>query len=229
MPSLMRVRLMIGVLVGVSATAIPVGLSDAATPALTAAPPKLKTDQGCYLVGSSVALYGSGFAPGRAYDVAVDGVDFGQSKTDADGGFATHFSPGGLGAGVVQTVHHVDATDGTSDAAATFTVTRLAGARFVQAGDPRSLRARLQAWGFAMDGTPLALYLHYVSPSGKVRSTVGVGRVSGQCGYLQTRVIRMFPFTPSVGRWTVQVDTSQSYDAAPTGPVARVRVAIRRG
>ena len=198
--------------------------------AATSSGATVKTDQGCYVVASSVALYGSGFAPSRGYDVAVDGVDFGQAKTDADGAFATHFSPGGLGAGVVQTVHHVDATDGTSEASATFTVTRQTGARFeVSSGDPRALRARFQAWGFAMDGTARTLYVHYVSPSGRVRSTVSMGRTGGQCGYLETKAKRMFPFAPAVGRWTLQVDTAQSYSAQPVGPVARVRVLIRRG
>src|SRR6202011_2788847 len=104
----------------------------------------------------------------------------------------THFAPGGLGAGVVQSVHHVDATDGTSDASVAFTVTRQTGARFeVSSGDPRQLRARFQAWGFSMDGTRQSLYLHYVSPHRRVRTTVLLGQAGGQCGYLETRPVRM--------------------------------------
>jgi hypothetical protein len=56
-----------------------------------------------------------------------------------------------------------------------------------------------------------------------------MGRVGGQCGFLQTRPRRMFPFAPSVGQWTLQVDTLRSYAAQPTGAWARVRVLIRRG
>jgi hypothetical protein len=199
-----------------------VGLADS-TPAVT-------TDRGCYVVGEKVELAGSGFAPQRRYDVAVDGVDFGQATTDASGAFATHFVPGGLAAGVVQSVDHVDVTDGTSDAGTSFTLTRQTGARFeASRGNPRTLKVPFQVWGFAMDGTPRPLFLHYVSPSGQLRKTVALGRAGGQCGYLLTPRMRVFPFAPTTGRWTLQVDTAQSYAAQPTGPVARITVVIRRG
>ena len=225
MPFLMRERLRIGVLAWLL-----MSLFSAAPGAAATGGPTVKTDQGCYVVGSSVALYGAGFAAGRTYHVTVDGVDFGQSRTDPGGGFATHFAPGGLGAGVVQSVHRVGVTDGTSSAEARFTVTRPTGARFeVPRGDPRTLRARFEAWGFAEDGVARALYVHYVSPSGRARTTVRVGQTGGQCGFLETQPRRMFPFAPSVGLWTLQVDSLRSYSAQPTGAWSRVRVVIRRG
>ena len=220
MRALMRLWLKLGVLVWLSA---------AAAPAIASSVPIVKTDQTCYVVGNSVALYGSGFAPRQTYDVTDDGVDFGRAKTNADGGFATHFAPGGLAAGVAQSMHRIDVTDGTSEAGTTFTVTRQTGARFEAAsGDPRRLRAPFQAWGFAMDGRRRLLYLHYVSPTGQTRTTVALGRTAGQCGYLETRPLRFFPFTPSAGRWTLQVDATRSYAQLPSGPVARIVVVIRR-
>lgn len=207
----------------------PLALASSAGPAAAAAP-SVKTDQTCYLVGNPIALYGSGFAANRTYDVTDDGVDFGQAKTDAEGGFVTRFSPGGLAAGVVQSVHRIDVTDGTRQATTTFTVTRSTGARFeATRGDPRALRAPFQAWGFGIDGVERQLYLHYIDPNGRPRTTVSLGRARGQCGYLLSRPRRFFPFTPGLGRWTLQIDSSRRYAARPRGPAARIAVVIRRG
>src|SRR5437763_399665 len=103
---------------------------DAGGSLATAGRPAVVT-QGCYVVGQPVHLFGGGFANRRVYDVTIDGVDFGQARTDATGQFATRLLPGGLGAGVVQHVEHVDVTDGTASAHTHFTLTRAAGARFL--------------------------------------------------------------------------------------------------
>jgi hypothetical protein len=189
--------------------------------------PVVSTDRGCYLVGQRVHLRGSGFAPNRTYDVAIDGVDFGQATTDAGGSFSTFLLPGGLGGGVPQSVDRLDATDGTRSAATTFTLTRSAGARFLAAsGNVHTLRTPFEAWGFALGGRPRALYLHYVTPSGRIRQTSRLGRAGGQCGYLRTRPRRLFPFSPSPGTWTLQVDTQPAFLRDPGGPVARIRVTV---
>lgn len=198
--------------------------------ALAAAGPAVSTDRGCYTVGAPVGLTGTGFAPNRTYDVAVDGVDFGRASTDSSGGLSTHLVPGGLAAGVPQRVDRLDVTDGSAEAATSFTVTRPTGARFEAArGNAHRLRAPFQAWGFSQDGTRRTLYVHYVSPAGLARATVQLGRTTGQCGYLLTAPRRVFPFSPSVGRWTLQVDTAAAYSARPSGPEARISVKIRRG
>jgi len=195
-----------------------------------AARASVKTDHGCYAVGAPVGLTGTGFAANRTYDVAVDGVDFGQASTDASGGFSTQFVPGGLPAGRAQRVDQVDVSDGSSEANASFTVTRPTGARFEAVrGDARRLKAPFQAWDFSPDGARRTLYVHYVSPSGQSRTTVTLGQTTGQCGYLLTAPLRVFPFSPSVGRWTLQVDTASAYSARPSGAVARIGVVIRRG
>lgn len=199
----------------------------AATAAVAAPGPAVHTSHGCYLVGQKVSVLGTGFAPSRAFDVSVDGIDFGQSTTTASGAFASSIIPGGLGAGLAQFVHRLDATDGTTDAHTTFTVTRRAGARFLAAtGNPHTLRAPFEVWGFALDGRRKAVYVHYVAPSGRARTTSTLGTVGGQCGYLRTKARRVFPFSPSVGRWTLQVDTSRRYAKRPPGPVSRIRVQI---
>jgi hypothetical protein len=179
-------------------------------------------------VGQKVKITGGHFAPGQMYDVAVDGIDFGQSTTTATGAFASSLIPGGLAAGQAQLVHHLDVSDGTSDAPAAFTVTRSKpGARFLAAGgDVRTLKAPLEAWTFSTSGRRPSTYLHYVSPSGHPARTVALGRAAGQCGYVHTGKLRVFPFTPSAGSWTLQVDTSRRYARRPRGAVARISVQI---
>jgi hypothetical protein len=68
--------------------------------------------------------------------------------------------------------------------------------------------------------------LHYVSPAKRARSTVALGQTGGQCGYLRTASIRVFPFSPSKGSWVLQIDTQRSYVARPAGAVARLGVRV---
>jgi hypothetical protein len=194
-------------------------------PAANAA--SVSTDHRCYRVGQKVTLTGSGFAASRAYVVAVDDVYYGISNTDANGDFSVRFGPGGLGAGVPQSVDHLEATDGTSSASATFTVTRPTGARFLaKNGNPATLKAPFQLWDFSSTGARRSVYLHYVAPSGGASDTVLLGHTGGECGYLKTKPMRVFPFKPRLGRWTLQVDTQRRYVRRPGGPVARILVGI---
>ena len=199
---------------------------------LTAPPgfgaPSLQTDRGCYLVGQRVGLRGAGFAAARPFRVSIDGVFFGQSTTDAQGAFNTSLRPGGLAAGIAQHVDHLDATDGSVDARATFTVTRPPGGRFLaSSGNPSTLSAPFEVWGFARDGRRRTVYLHYVTPAGRVARTLALGQTSGQCGSLRTRRRHVFPFAPSLGAWTLQLDTRARYSRRVTAPVARIGVQIR--
>ena len=192
---------------------------------LVAAPaPIVHTDRSCYLVGQQVGVTGSGFAPDRAFTVTIDGVSFGQNTTNASGGFSSSLVPGGLGAGIPQHVDHLLASDGSQKAGTNFTLTRPPGARFLaSSGNPLTLRAPFQMWDF---GSGHTVYLHYVSPSGNLRQTVKLGTAGGQCGYLTTHKRRVFPFAPSKGRWTFQIDTRHGYAAHPAAPVARIHVKI---
>jgi hypothetical protein len=202
-------------------------LAAGAGAAAGASVPAVHTGRGCYLVGQRVALRGSGFAPSREYVVSIDDVYFGNNTTNSRGGFQSALRPGGLGAGVAQAVEHVEATDGTVAARTDFTLTRAAGARLLVAGgNPRTLRAPFQVWAFALDGRRRPVYLHYVSPSGAVTLTASLGAATGQCGYLLTASRRLFPFTPTTGGWTLQLDTRHGYARRPRGPVARIGVRI---
>jgi hypothetical protein len=185
------------------------------------------TNHGCYLVGQKVTLTGSGFAASRAYVVSVDDVYYGMSGTDANGDFSVTFGPGGLGANVAQAVDRLQATDGTSSASTTFTVTRSTGARFLaKRGNPATLKAPFELWDFSSTGARRAVYIHYVAPGGGARATVLLGHTTGECGYLKTKPTRVFPFKPTLGSWTLQIDTQRKYSRHPGGPVARIIVGI---
>ncbi len=90
-----------------------------------------------------------------------------------------------------------------------------------------SLRAPFEIWDLshvrrAADGLPALR-----QPDAARRAqTVALGRTGGQCGYLKTKPRRVFPFAPTAGTWTFQLDTHRGYARHPGGPVARIRVGI---
>ena len=174
-----------------------------------------------------MTLTGTGFAPSSAYVVSLDDVYFGLSGTSSTGTFSVTFGPGGLYANFAQIVDTLQVTDGTSMAATSFTITRPAGARFLATrGNPRTLTTPFEIWGFSPRGARLPVYLHYVGPRGAYKTTVSLGKTGGQCGYLKTKPRRVFPFVPSAGAWTFQVDTHRGYSRHPGGPVARIGVGV---
>ncbi|HEY2437256.1 MAG TPA: hypothetical protein VGH93_08740, partial [Solirubrobacteraceae bacterium] len=118
-------------------------------------------------------------------------------------------------------------TDGTMSAQTSFMLTRSAGALITNtAGGTRSLTGQFLVWGFSRGGTARPVYVHYVSPSGKVRKTVTLGNTAGQCGYLRTGRRRVFPLSVSPGAWTLQVDTVPSYSRSSPAPRVRIRATI---
>jgi hypothetical protein len=189
--------------------------------------PSVRTDRGCYEIHQTVTVSGSHFAPSRIYDIAINGVDFGQNATGPTGSFTTSLQPGGLPRNIVQAVELLDATDGTSDATTTFTLTRPPGALFLSAGgDPRTQRGSFKAWGVSPSGHRVGVYVHYVAPTHAVVRTVALGRTVGQCGSLRTGIVQLFPFRPGAGNWTLQLDTSRVYSPRPAVPVARIGIRV---
>jgi hypothetical protein len=198
-----------------------------ATLATEAQAASISTSRTCYLVGQKVKVSGAGFAPSRTYLVTLDDVIYGDSSTNSAGAFSATFGPGGLYANYAQLVERLAVTDGTSTVTTTFTLTRPTGARLLAtSGNPRTLTAPFELWDFSSTGLRLPVYLHYVGPSGAVRKTVSLGRTGGQCGYLKTKRRRVFPFVPSAGTWTFQLDTHRGYSRHPGGPVARIGVGV---
>jgi hypothetical protein len=160
--------------------------------------------------------------------VTIDGVFFGTTRTDGGGRFSGSLLPGGLGAGTAQHVDTLGASDGTVTAGAQFTLTRRAGARVLASrGNPKTLRAPFEVWGFALNGRPRPLYLHYAQSKTVARATLLLGHSGGQCGYLRTGPRRVFPFSPAPGLWLLQIDTHKRYAFRTSGPVARIIVGVR--
>jgi len=83
---------------------------------------------------------------------------------------------------------------------------------------------RFIARGFT-DGT--SVYAHYVR-KGRHRKTVLLGAAQGPCGRIDVRR-RQFPFTPAVGRWTLQIDNQADYSAEPLGVFVRLAITVSRG
>ncbi len=190
--------------------------------------PSISTDRACYVVGQPVQLSGSGFGPYRSYVVSIDGVYLGRRTTDSNGSFSVPLYPGGLPAGAAEHYDPVEVTDGTASAQTNFTLTRRAGFRVANlAGATGTLTGRFVVWGLSLSGITRPVYLHYLTPSGKLRKTTWLGTTRAPCGYLRTVVRRVFPFTVSAGTWTLQVDTQQTYSSRPAGPRVRIRVVIR--
>ena len=217
--------------------ALLLSLLAAATVASAGPAPVVSTDRACYLLGQYIAITGAGFAPSTPVAATVDRVNFGMTTTDANGGFTTRGRPEEIfGHTIAQSLFTLLVTDGTSTASTTFTVTRSTGARLVGATG-RTLatyRARFQVWGLALTKgpppiypAPLTVFVHYVGPHGGLRKTISLGRAGGQCGYMKTRPVRVFPFSPIPGNWTLQVDASRAYVRHPPGAVAHIRLLVR--
>jgi hypothetical protein len=193
-----------------------------ATGASAAAAATISTNHGCYRVGQKVHVAGQGFMSSAEYNLVVDGVSFGTALTSSTGTFDVAIAPGGLGAGQPQLVDRLEARDGVSDAATTFTITRPTGA-LIGAGSGNSPQRKVpfEVWDF---GQATEVFVHYLHGSHLAR-TVALGLTGGQCGYLRTAPKPFFPFKPGAGTWTLQFDTSRAYVKHP-GRIARVSATV---
>jgi hypothetical protein len=221
-PISLRPRAFVAAVCGAAAT-----LAAAAAVALAQA--SVHTNRACYVVGQSGQLTGAGFAPSTEFTVIVDGVLYGTDHTNSGGSFLINrFHPGNLPAGAAQHVAHVTVDDGTGDHAGTsFTLTRWAIAQLTGTRKTsRGFTGRFKIWGFSIDGSARRVYLHYVSPSGRIHRTVALGSTQGACGHLVSGRQLFVPFSLSRGTWTLQVDTHRSYSRHPGGAVSRIRVSI---
>lgn len=175
-----------------------------------AAATTIRLSQGCYQTAQQAGLTGAGFDPSSHWSAKLDGSAFGKGKTDAKGDITATFGvPSRLRAGSTgEDSYRLVVREGKHSAGATFLVTRLAAGFTPSSGDIAKLKVRFKLLGWGRKGS---LYLHYLSPKGTPRLDRYLGPAGGACGHLSTSALKLFPFRPKVGVWTLQFDKSSVY------------------
>jgi hypothetical protein len=183
----------------------------AATPAVADAA-AVQLNRSCYLTGGVVGLSGSGFAPNVPVAITQNGAQIGTAQTDALGSFQGSYSAPEVSEADRQSEIDVSASDGRNTATAAGKVSAFNADFSPASGNPRTLKVRFTADGFNLLGTrPNTVYLHYVAPGGKVKTTKRLGQAQGGCGQLSTGLRKLFPFSAKRGTWRLQWDTRKSY------------------
>jgi hypothetical protein len=183
----------------------------------------VQTDRTCYLQTdrTNVTVSGNGFAPGRPYSVSLDGTALtgGLGTMDAGGAMQGAFAPPALTADELERTFTVAVTSDALSAQSQFTVTRLKANFTPSEGDPTKLRVRFSVAGFGLAMHDPDVYVHYVTPRGRLKETIRLGRATGQCGRIaRTAKRRLFPFrAPALGKWRLQFDTSRSFTKGVEG------------
>ena len=197
------------------------GAVAAARAAGAAMRPTVSVNHACYQTAQSGTLHGSGFDPSSHWSAKLDDKAFGSGKTTSTGtitaafGVPKHLLSGSTG----EDSYKLVVREGKHSARTTFLVTHLSAGFSPSKGTLSTLKVRFDLLGWGRGGT---LYLHYVNPKGTVRLDRSLGPAGGACGHLTTSLLKLFPFTPTVGTWTLQFDKNASYRA-----ITVPRVAIR--
>lgn len=182
---------------------------------------EVRVDRPCYADPMSrvdtVRLTGSGFRPNADFRVTLDGRPLagGTSRTDAAGNLSGSFAAPSIRTVSRRARQHrfvLGVQEGDNAPTTTFTVSRLAATFRPKSGAIRSLRVRFSVYGFNLQGaTTPPVYLHYVSPRGRLARTVRLGTAGGACGFDRSKQRRLFAFKPVRGRWILQFDARRRY------------------
>ena len=183
----------------------------------------VQTDRTCYLQTdrTNVTVSGNGFTAGADYSVALDGTALtgGAGKMDAAGTMQGTFAPPMLTEDELERRFTVGVSAAGVAAETTFTVTRLKANFTPSEGDPTKLKVRFSVAGFALATHDPDVYVHYVTPKGRLKETIRLGRATGQCGRIaRTAKRKLFPFkVSSLGKWQLQFDTSKTFTKGVAG------------
>jgi hypothetical protein len=183
----------------------------------------VQTDRACYLEtrSTNVTVNGTGFAAGRPYTVALDGSPLtgGGVATDDAGKMQGTISPPTLTDAQNERTHTVGVESDGVAASSTFTVTKFSADFAPSTSVAPDSRVRFSVYGFALSSPSPEVFLHYIDPTGRLRTTIRLGRAQGQCGSIaRTAKRKLFPFgVPRHGKWQLQFDTSRSYTRGKKG------------
>jgi hypothetical protein len=185
----------------------------AGAPAASAA--MIQTDTSCYQELQEVVVRGTGFTPLSTVNVARDGKVFASAQADANGAFVGKFATPVNPNRVRERLHELSASDMINTATTRYRSTKIFANFKPGSGNPATLRVRFTIFGFGLRQVRSPVYLHYVSPTGRMRRTVRLGTVTGVCGRIErTRERRLFPFEAERGKWILQFDTRKGYERA---------------
>lgn len=204
-----------------------------AVPAAAAsAAPTLDQLSPCYASAGSedsqreaVPVRGSGFSPGAAVDILIDGQRVRGAQADVfgvlDGSVTAPYQKTGERPFTI-TVVETKAPNVTASVSSR--VTNLAVTLRPSRAKP-SRRVRYRGRGFMNDAP---VFAHYVF-NGKVRKTVRLARRStGPCGTFSVKRRQIPIDRPRTGEWLVQVDQRRDYDAPPGTNWVHVLINVRR-
>lgn len=170
-----------------------------------------------------IEVMAAGFAPGAGVDVMIDDRPATTTRAGEDGRVALRVPApyrrrGERGFSLVLAQrHHPEAR-----VALRSRVTALNVRLRPRGAEPQSVIA-WSGRGFTAAGP---VYAHYVR-DGRFRKTQRLGFARGRCGSLRARR-RQFPFRPSLGYWTIQVDQQRRFAPLPDSPFVRLPVSVRQ-
>ncbi len=196
-------------------------------PAAAAAPVLMAPLKRCYVSvakGSTepVSLSAAGFAASAAVDVRVDGDPVATVTAGSDGRIEARFNPPHQERG--QRRFQIELTqrdDPSHSVVLTSRVTALAATLRPRAARPRST-VTWRGRGFT---AAAPLYVHYVK-DGVAHRTVRLAVPRGACGRFRARRAQ-FPFRPSLGEWTLQIDQQRVFAPIPRTAFVRLPVRVR--
>ena len=202
-----------------SAPAAPEGSGAAMAARDAAVAATIRVSRACYMTAQGGTLRGTGFDPNSRWSATLDGSKFGSGNTSSSGGISAVFAvPSRLRKGSTgEDSYKLVVRERKHSASAMFLVTHLDASFSPASGNLSTLEVGFRLLGWGRGGS---LYLHYVNPKGVSRLDRSLGAPGGACGHLSTSPLKLFPFTPTVGRWTLQFDKSATYKSSSVPRVA---------